>query len=227
MSINESENIQQLCNSLLEEIKKIVGIEYANIFIYDKEENKLIPSSYVGYPQEIAEKMLKEYIVEEGQPWEAVRVFMSEKESYIKNVQKYEPLSFNRELYKKYDIKELYTLPLIVRGEIRGVMQVAATTKNPLLPEKRRLLKNIAEEIAAGVAKIDAEERMRKALEREREFKLRTAHYFFNPICIAKGFLELALEEGDGKDKILKAIDAINRVEKVIKNITERGEIRE
>ena len=227
MSINESESIQQLCNSLLEGIKKIIDVEYASIFIYDKEENKLIPSSYVGYPQEIAEKMLKEYIVEEGQPWEAVRVFMSKKESYVKNVQKYEPLSFNRELYKKYDIKELYTLPLIVRGEIRGVMQVAATTKNPLLPEKRRLLKNIAEEIAAGMAKIDAEERMRKALEREREFKLRTAHYFFNPICIAKGFLELALEEGDGKDKILKAIDAINRVEKVIKNITERGEIRE
>ena len=66
-----------------------------------------------------------------------------------------------------------------------------------------------------------------KALEQEREFKMRTAHYFFNPIAIAKGYLELAIEGKDGKEKILKAIEAINRVEKVIKNVTQKGEIHE
>jgi len=68
---------------------------------------------------------------------------------------------------------------------------------------------------------------MREALEKERRFKLDTSHYFFNRIAIAKGYLQLALEEDDGKDNILKAIEAIDRVEKVVKNITTKGEIRE
>ena len=66
-----------------------------------------------------------------------------------------------------------------------------------------------------------------RALKEEQKFKMATAHYFFNPIAIAKGYLDLALEEGDGEDKIKKAIEAITRVEKVVKNVTKRGEIRE
>lgn len=68
---------------------------------------------------------------------------------------------------------------------------------------------------------------MKRALEQEKQFKLRAAHYFFNPIAIAKGYLSLALEEKDDKEKIMKAIKAIDRVEKVVKNITQRGVITE
>ncbi len=83
-------------------------------------------------------------------------------------------------------------------------------------------------EIAIDITdKVKAEEKIKKALEREREFKLKTAHYFFNPMAIAKGYLEIALEEKNVEDKILKAIEAINRVERVIKNIVTRGEIKE
>ncbi len=83
-------------------------------------------------------------------------------------------------------------------------------------------------EIAIDITdRVKAEERIRKALEKEREFKLRTAHYFLNPIAIAKGYLSLAVEEGDEREKIEKAMHAIERVEKVIKNITRRGEIIE
>jgi len=71
------------------------------------------------------------------------------------------------------------------------------------------------------------EEALKEALQNEKEFKLKTAHYFFNPIAIAKGYLELAMEEGGEKEKIKKAIIAINRVEKVVKNVTQRGEVVE
>ena len=60
----------------------------------------------------------------------------------------------------------------------------------------------------------------------KREFKRKTAHYFFNPICIAKGFLELAKKEG-GKDNIEKALNAIKRIENVVKNIVTEGKICE
>jgi len=66
-------------------------------------------------------------------------------------------------------------------------------------------------------------------LKQEREFKLRAAHYFFNPIAIAKGFLDLTMEEvkGEQKKKLEAARGAIERVEKVVKNVIQRGEIYE
>lgn len=71
-----------------------------------------------------------------------------------------------------------------------------------------------------------AEKKLEETLEMERDLKLKTAHYFFNPICIAKGFLILAREEGIN-GKIQKAIEAIERIEKVVKNIIHKGKIEE
>lgn len=90
-------------------------------------------------------------------------------------------------------------------------------------PDGRRVRFEMAIDITD---KVKAEEEMKRALDEEKQFKLETAHYFFNPIAIAKGYLQLAKEERD-IDKIKKAFDAITRVEKVVKNIVTKGEIRE
>jgi len=84
-------------------------------------------------------------------------------------------------------------------------------------------------EIAIDITdRVKAEERVKEALEKEREFKLRTAHFFFNPLAIAKGYLQLALDEKDDiETKIKRAMKAIERVEKVVKNVTQKGEIIE
>ncbi len=74
--------------------------------------------------------------------------------------------------------------------------------------------------------RIKAEEALREAFEREREFKLKTSHHFLNPICIAKGYLELLREECN-KGEIERAIRAIERIENVIKNIVKKGRIEE
>ena len=92
-------------------------------------------------------------------------------------------------------------------------------------PDGRKVRLEIAMDITD---RVHAEQKWREALEQERQFKLDTAHYFFNPIAIAKGYLQLALEEkGEEEDKIRKAIKAIERVENVVKNVTQKGEIRE
>ena len=74
-----------------------------------------------------------------------------------------------------------------------------------------------------------AEEHLRKTLEKEKEFKLKTAHYFFNPTTIAKGYISLVIEEleNENKKKLKKALHAIDRIEKVIKNIISTGEVKE
>lgn len=71
-----------------------------------------------------------------------------------------------------------------------------------------------------------SEEKIKELLEKERNFRLRTAHYFLNPLCIAKGYLQLLME--DSKDsRIEKVLKAVERVESVVKNIISKGEIKE
>ncbi len=95
-------------------------------------------------------------------------------------------------------------------------------------PDGRKVRMEIAIDITD---KIKAEENMRIALEKEKEFKMRAAHFFFNPIAIAKGYLHLILDEhGNDNDispKVKKAIGAIDRIEKVVKNVTQKGKISE
>ncbi len=73
-------------------------------------------------------------------------------------------------------------------------------------------------------------EEAKRALERERKFIEDTSHYFFNPICVAKGYLDLHLqrdmsEEARGELEAIKR--AVERIERTVKNVVTRGEIHE
>ncbi|MFO8132446.1 MAG: PAS domain S-box protein [Thermoplasmatota archaeon] len=74
-----------------------------------------------------------------------------------------------------------------------------------------------------------AEEEMERALETERVFKLQAAHHFFNPIAISRGYMDIAMEKlPDAEaETIQKAHDAIMRIQRVVENIVQRGEIHE
>ena len=62
-----------------------------------------------------------------------------------------------------------------------------------------------------------------------KKFKAETAHYFFNLLCIAEGYLHLAIDKvpPEEKEKIEKALQALERIENVVENIVKRGEIHE
>jgi len=229
MSINRSENIKEFGENILENIKNVFDFDFASIFVCNDKRDTLMPIAYVGYPPDLRKISIKPLEVSDEQPWEAVKSCIQRKARYVENLQEYEPLSFNWKLYKKYDVKELYTMPLLTKKELHGVVQVA-TSSNSILPrEIRKILSSVSEEIAAGMAKIKAEEEMRRIIEEEKKFKMDTAHYFFNPITIAKGYLDLVMKEipEEQREKVEAAYHAISRVEKVVKNATQRGEIRE
>ncbi len=67
------------------------------------------------------------------------------------------------------------------------------------------------------------------ALKKEMKFKLDTAHYFFNPICIAEGNLELAMKDAPDalQHELNEAQKAVHRIKKVVMNVVEAGEIHE
>jgi glucose-6-phosphate-specific signal transduction histidine kinase len=81
--------------------------------------------------------------------------------------------------------------------------------------------------VAALVGMLSDEKQ--QALEQELCFKRDTAHYFFNPLCIAEGNLELARLKApdDLKKEISETEHAVARIKKVVVNVVERGEIHE
>ena len=90
------------------------------------------------------------------------------------------------------------------------------------------IIKSILILITASLISLLSEEKS-KALEKEREFKLKTAHYFFNPIAIGEGFIEIAMEKANDeiKNELKTALNALERIKKVVKNVVEKGEIKE
>jgi len=67
------------------------------------------------------------------------------------------------------------------------------------------------------------------ALKKEQRFKMETAHYFFNPLCIAEGNLDLAQQQAspDIRKELSEAQQAVERIKKVVINTVETGEIHE
>ncbi len=97
-------------------------------------------------------------------------------------------------------------------------------------------IETVASHVSTALQRRQAEEERQKALEEmeralelEKHFKADAAHFFLNPIAIAKGYMELGIEEmpEESEEKIHRARKAIKRVETVIKNIVEKGEIHE
>ena len=67
------------------------------------------------------------------------------------------------------------------------------------------------------------------ALKKEMQFKLDTAHYFFNPICIVEGNIDLATKDAPSniKEFLRDAQMAIQRIKKIVINVVDIGEIHE
>jgi len=75
------------------------------------------------------------------------------------------------------------------------------------------------------------EEEIKKLQKRFESFKENMSHYFFNPLVIAKGYIDLLLEKNDlnkkDKEDIMKIKEAVERIEKVVRNIVVEGIIKE
>lgn len=70
---------------------------------------------------------------------------------------------------------------------------------------------------------------MEDVAERERRFIEDLSHYFFNPLCIAKGYIDLSLREASPtlRRKLEITREAVDRVETVVKHVVTEGRIYE
>lgn len=108
------------------------------------------------------------------------------------------------------------------------VIAVAVLTRSPQEEIFSSVIEAMLFIIVAALVGMLSDEKQR-ALEKELCFKRDTAHYFFNPVCIAEGNLELMrLKASEDIDEELSEIEhAIKRIKKVVVNVVEKGEIHE
>ncbi len=85
--------------------------------------------------------------------------------------------------------------------------------------------------VVRNLGAVDAvEQNRRNQLHRERVFKECISHHFFNPLCIAQGYLQLVLNRenaGDEEAMLAAAMQALARIETVVKNVVYDGDLRE
>jgi len=78
--------------------------------------------------------------------------------------------------------------------------------------------------------KKEAEKKLRDALAKKDEFINEIAHYFLNPLTIAKGYMELLLKEcfsSRAKACYDKIMEALERIEEAVINTVEKGVVYE
>jgi len=208
----------------------VIDYDMADILVYESEENALVESAQIGYPRELEERTIKRQKVEREERKVAAFSVFHKKAIYIDNMKENELTQYSRDLVEKFDLSEMYTVPLMTRGNLRGVLQVIVKSGKTLSKENRQLLDIISEEIAAGIAKIKAEEELRNIAIRDYLTGLYNHRYFYEKLEEEKGrnerykefFSLLYLDIDDFKlyndtyghiegDKILKTLGKVLR----------------
>ena len=166
-AVNLSANLDTLCRRILNTLKDIIAYDMADILIYKKEKNALVLLVQVGYPDDLKEKTIREQKVEGKELKVAAFSALKRKPIYIENMKEHPLTGYVHSLCKKYNISQMYTLPLISQDKLEGVLQVVVKKPKTLSRKDRSLLDTVSEEIAAGIAKIKAEEKLRELTQKD------------------------------------------------------------
>ena len=170
-SVNRSYTVDQLCLSILENLYDVIGYDMGDILIYNPENNTLSSLAQIGYRREedlgdnhhreIEE--CKESVATAAINRRAPVFFEFEKKEKRKKMNELEnELSrYAYNLAEKYNLQEVYAVPLKTKGELHGAFLILMKSGRTLSKEDRSLFKGVSEEIAGGIAKIKLEEELR------------------------------------------------------------------
>lgn len=132
---------------------------------------------------------------------------------------------------KKSDVMEA----MHMEGELLCHFPRSDDDTAPVQIRFHRVASDDATERYIGVVRnIDAadavEQHLTRQLRREQLFKESISHHFFNPLCIAQGYLQLVLnreDPGDQESMLRAAQQALARIETVVKNVVYDGDLKE
>jgi len=158
-SVNRSYTIDQLCSTILKNLRDIIGFDMGDILIYNPDNDILSSYAQIGY--------LREEETSEAEKWEK-RIALEaihRKEAFFfdsteKGTNENELIRTASNLADKYNLQEVYAIPLKTKGVIHGALLIFTKKGKMLSKEDRGLLEGVSEAIAGGIAKIKAEEEL-------------------------------------------------------------------
>ena len=157
-SVNRSYAIDQLCSTILNNLREVIGFDMGDILIYDPDNGVLSSYAQMGYPHknENSEEW-KRRIAMEAINRKEIFFF----DSFNKRMNKDEIARTAYSLTEEYNLQKMYAIPLKTKGEIHGSLLILFGSRKAISDEERCLLEGISETIASGIAKIKAEEEWR------------------------------------------------------------------
>jgi PAS domain S-box-containing protein len=188
-SVNRSYTIDQLCSSILEDLREVIGYDMGDILINNPENNTLSSLAQIGYRsgedlrdnhhREIEE--WKEGVATAAILRKAPVFFEAEKNKNKKeknmNAIEDELYSCAYDLAEEYNLQEVYAVPLKTKGELHGALLTLMKSGRTLSEEDRSLIEGVSEGIAGGIAKIKLEEELR--------LKANAIEISINPVLMA------------------------------------------
>jgi len=185
-AVNQSRSINELSKRILKALNNVIHYDMGNVSVYDADKNVLSESAQIGYSKELDEASLKKEKVKEGGRGVATFSALHKKSIYIDNMKKHRLTSYIHKICEKFNLQEMCTIPLITRGDLQGVLQIIVKSGKTLSKEDRELLNIFSEEIAAGIAKIKAEEKLRSLVIRDYLTGLYNHRYFYQRLSEEK-----------------------------------------
>jgi PAS domain S-box-containing protein len=161
---NQSRSVEKLCELALEGIRTAIKYDMADLSIYRESKNILFSAAQRGFPEDLHRETTERQDLKEGRGV-AAQVARTRKSAYIDDMKTSELARYAHDFIMKYGISTMYTVPLLSRDKLQGVLQVITTGSRRLSKEDRKVLDTISEELAGGIAKAKIEERLVTAKE--------------------------------------------------------------
>ena len=158
-SVNRSYTINQLCSTLLKNLRNVISFDVGDILIYDPINDMLSSYAQIDCPREDenseAEEWKRRIATEAIHRKEVIFFDFSDRgKGMVEN----ELAKTASHLAEEYNLQEGYAIPLKTKGELHGALLILTSSGRTIAEEDRSLLEGVSEAIAGGIAKIKAEE---------------------------------------------------------------------
>lgn len=136
------------------------GFRMAMICIVDRASNKVIPVATAGKDDEFLTAIRNILSSDEKAPTTIVAKVIREKMAVVSNDSEGDPRNLLRDYYTRAGVRSLAVLPLMVAGEVVGILALYSKEKNFFHDEEMKQLTDLARDVSFAIDYIGKKERL-------------------------------------------------------------------
>ncbi|MEZ3143254.1 PAS domain-containing protein [Halobaculum sp. MBLA0143] len=200
-----AESVEEIGEITVEAAERVLDRSVTGVWEYDANTDALVPLAETEAAQELFSG-IPHFERGEGLAWEA---FDDDEVKLYDDVQ-----SVERRYNSDTPIRSELLAPL---SEV-GLLVTGSTERREFTDADVDLFRVLASTAAAAIKRTNRETELRRQNERLDEFASVVAHDLRNPLAVADGFLEVAIETGE-TDQLSRVADAHDRIDQLIDDL--------